>query len=136
VYPIYFDSTKKLSQGRQVPLSLSIPNPTIAHLSKAVHQLSLLFHLEESKRHPKDSFVFGRIRVDLKSDGCLYRNSIDLGVYYLFMYSLESELLKAIGKVLPQIKIEPSKQSKHEEPPNKTGQGDLVLVPRKKKGKK
>jgi len=65
VWPLYFDKRRSRSEGRRVPLSLSIEKPTLHDLIKAIEKLGLKYVVEEDKRHPSTWFESsGRILVE------------------------------------------------------------------------
>ncbi|KAJ3130539.1 signal recognition particle subunit [Nowakowskiella sp. JEL0407] len=68
VYPVYIDSTKTMSEGRRVPKDIGISEPVIMFMAEAVRTLQLNCIAEMSKRHPRDPFTFGRLRVQIKFD--------------------------------------------------------------------
>lgn len=39
IWPVYFDATKTRREGRKVPKNISVPNPTLAEVQRAVQQL-------------------------------------------------------------------------------------------------
>ena len=95
LYPIYFDRDRTLEQGRRVSKDLCIAQPTLHDLAQGAKQCGYRVHIEASKRHPKEPFVFGRIRV-ASSDGSSFHKKL---------------VLREIGRVLPQIASENPKKS-------------------------
>ena len=65
IWPIYFDLNISRSNGRRVPKSLAIQNPSIDDILKAAKRLRLNPILEE-KAHPSRWWSRGRILVDKK----------------------------------------------------------------------
>lgn len=63
IYPIYLDSTRKLSKGRKYPLNLCIEKPTHDEICMGLKSLEIEFQSEPLKRHPNEPFVYGRIKV-------------------------------------------------------------------------
>ncbi|KAL9658364.1 hypothetical protein ABK040_015684 [Willaertia magna] len=68
IYPVYIDKTKTIGDGRRIPKSKCIENPTAAEIADICAFLKIPYVLEREKRHPHDPFVFGRVRVLLKKD--------------------------------------------------------------------
>ncbi|OAQ73047.1 signal recognition particle protein Sec65 [Pochonia chlamydosporia 170] len=66
LYPIYFDASRTLSQGRRVPSSLAVRNPLAREIANACSRLRLPTLLEPEKTHPKDWANPGRVKVGLK----------------------------------------------------------------------
>jgi signal recognition particle subunit SRP19 len=66
LYPIYFDASRTLSQGRRVPASLAVRNPLAREIASACSRLHLPTLLEPEKTHPKDWANPGRVKVGLK----------------------------------------------------------------------
>ena len=52
LWPEYFDSSRSRSQGRRVPKELSIQNPQMENIIKAVDTLQLGHKMEEGKSYP------------------------------------------------------------------------------------
>lgn len=67
LYPLYFDSTKSQNQGRKIPSSLGMPNPSFIYILDAINQLGVECVFEAEKRHPRDPFLLGRFRINLAS---------------------------------------------------------------------
>ncbi|KAI8806470.1 signal recognition particle, SRP19 subunit [Cladochytrium replicatum] len=65
VYPVYIDSTKTQQEGRRIPPSKCHPAPVAIYMAEATRLLGLSCVLEGDKRHPRDPFAFGRLRVEL-----------------------------------------------------------------------
>lgn len=55
LYPLYFNSTVKRSQGRKVPLDEKRPAPTLQSIIKALNQLKVEYTIG-TKQHPKHSY--------------------------------------------------------------------------------
>ncbi len=51
LYPCYFDAALQRSEGRRVPRSMAVKNPTLADIEGALKQLKVSWHAEE-KHHP------------------------------------------------------------------------------------
>jgi signal recognition particle subunit SEC65 len=66
LYPIYFDSTKSVKKGRKVPKEYAIPRPTCLLIASAVQALAYPCAVDLNKRHPKDPFLLGRVKVNKK----------------------------------------------------------------------
>ncbi|KAH7816506.1 putative signal recognition particle subunit SRP19 [Monocercomonoides exilis] len=67
LYPLFFDSTKSRKHGRIMPSNLCIPEPTAEEIADACKELNLPFVLEPGKKHPREFFLEGRVRVNFKS---------------------------------------------------------------------
>jgi signal recognition particle subunit SRP19 len=57
LWPEYFDSGRSRAQGRKVPKSLAIPEPTLDALAAALKKQGLQFKLEPEKRYPGNWYV-------------------------------------------------------------------------------
>jgi len=75
-----------------LPKSQCIPNITVQHLLLACEAIGLPFAAELDKRHPKDPFAFGRVRVQLRDEQGELRNA---------RVKNGHDLLKRLGEVLP-----------------------------------
>mmetsp|Transcript_39111 Transcript_39111/g.108659 ORF Transcript_39111/g.108659 Transcript_39111/m.108659 type:complete len:207 (-) Transcript_39111:87-707(-) len=65
VYPCYLNSKRTTAEGRKVPLSHCVAEPNCKEISEVLVKLSLKHVAEQSKRHPRDFFGWGRVRVCL-----------------------------------------------------------------------
>ena len=54
---------KKRSQGRKISINEAIENPCALYMAKAAELLGFSVVLESEKRHPKDPFTWGRLRI-------------------------------------------------------------------------
>ncbi|OQS55882.1 SEC65 [Ecytonucleospora hepatopenaei] len=111
VYPIYFDLSKKKSEGRKFNKNLCIKMPKAQEIKRAIENCKVEFSFEANKKHPKDQDkVLGRFILKLNSN--LSRR----------------EILKQIGDFLVTNRLQKAASE------NKV-QNTLGLV-RKKKNKK
>jgi signal recognition particle subunit SRP19 len=74
VYPAYLNSTHKKSDGRKLPKSLSVENPTIMEISEVLTFFKL-HHALENKAYPRDILERGRVKVRLLDDSSKPINS-------------------------------------------------------------
>ncbi|KAJ1643601.1 signal recognition particle subunit [Coemansia asiatica] len=77
LYPLYFDKSRSLEQGRKVPLGKAIFAPHGRQLSVAVKQAGFNVCYEPNKRHPRDFFNAGRVRVELFNGGGPVNRAVD-----------------------------------------------------------
>ncbi|KAH7728637.1 Signal recognition particle protein [Aphelenchoides avenae] len=72
VYPLYINAKKTTAQGRRVPTSVGIENPTAQEIHDVLSHTGFSCKLEKNKMHPldpsRDGNVQGRVRVQLKND--------------------------------------------------------------------
>jgi signal recognition particle subunit SEC65 len=66
IYPIYLDKSKSLENGRRIPFDFSIEKPSVIYIEKVCEYLGYEYQVELSKKHPKDPFSIGRMRILLK----------------------------------------------------------------------
>lgn len=64
IYPAYFDANLTRKEGRRVPLSLAVPNPSLEQLFSTCKILGLNPELEPDKTYPRNISVKGRIVID------------------------------------------------------------------------
>ncbi|KAJ1558845.1 signal recognition particle subunit [Nowakowskiella sp. JEL0078] len=99
VYPLYIDANKTMSQGRRIPKEFAVNEPVAVYMAEVVRSLGLSCIFENGKRHPKDPFTFGRLRVQVRygeGDGAALRgNPIQTNIRN------KKDLLLAICKGLP-----------------------------------
>jgi len=69
IYPAYINSKKKLSEGRQVPISKAVDNPQPGEIRDVLAAAGLSLGIE-NKIYPRevDRNCRGRIRVQIKND--------------------------------------------------------------------
>ena len=65
IYTTYFNNTFSIKEGRRVAADKGSPNPNINMLGFAVQKLGLRYVLEPLKKHPRDFWMVGRIKVEL-----------------------------------------------------------------------
>jgi signal recognition particle subunit SRP19 len=63
VYPIHLDATRSISKGRKYPKSFCINNPSYSEIVRAMKKLELECIEEPTKKHPREHFVYGRLRI-------------------------------------------------------------------------
>jgi signal recognition particle subunit SRP19 len=67
LWPEYFDSNRTRDQGRKVRKELSVPDPSLEMLGKALQRLGLEYKVEEAKSYPGNWYKSqGRVLVDRK----------------------------------------------------------------------
>ncbi|KAI9199466.1 signal recognition particle, SRP19 subunit [Polychytrium aggregatum] len=66
IYPVNIDADKSMAGGRRVPKAVAVAEPSIVYMFAAAQALNLPCMVENDKRHPRDPFAFGRLRVCLK----------------------------------------------------------------------
>ncbi|KAM0676157.1 signal recognition particle 19kDa [Gurleya vavrai] len=121
IYPIYLDSSRSYKKGRKYPLIACADKPKIEEIINAFKIMEIQIMIEPSKRHPKDPFIFGRIKVPKQYS----KKSVLMG--------LKDEIEKFRRDIKVQL------ETKKEIVSEKKGyiKNDLNLVPKKKKkGKK
>ncbi len=68
LYPVYIDAAKTMAQGRKVPADVAVKDPAVFYMHEALRQLGYAPIIEPDKRHPRDPFTYGRVRVLLKKN--------------------------------------------------------------------
>lgn len=72
IYPTYLNGARSIAEGRRVPREACPTNPTLRDIVETAAKLGLRMVVEVNKRHPRDPFTLGRVRVELKKeDGSL-----------------------------------------------------------------
>eukprot|EP00897_Mesotaenium_endlicherianum_P002940 jgi/Mesen1/2674/ME000167S01823 len=66
VYPIYLNSKKTLAEGRRLPASKAVENPTLLEICDCLNYLKVPFQPEPMKGYSRDFLQRGRVRVQLK----------------------------------------------------------------------
>ncbi|CAG8504513.1 2736_t:CDS:2 [Diversispora eburnea] len=65
LYPVYFDSTKSVQNGRKIVKDNAVQNPLAKDIAESVKMLGICCVFEPHKTHPKDWANPGRVRVQL-----------------------------------------------------------------------
>ena len=68
IYTTYFDAKLSIKEGRRVGVDKCAENPNIHMLGMALAMLNIRYVLEPLKRHPRDYWGSGRIKVELVDD--------------------------------------------------------------------
>ena len=67
IWPVYFDANKTRREGRKIPKNLSVPNPTLAEVQRAVKRLGLKQESQADTAHSATpSRRTGRIVINKK----------------------------------------------------------------------
>ncbi|AFK50487.1 signal recognition particle protein Srp19 [Thermogladius calderae 1633] len=64
IYPHYIDCSSTRSEGRRVPKSLCVPNPTLEEIEKAARRLGFEVEVEADKKYPRMWRKAGRVVVN------------------------------------------------------------------------
>ncbi|ELP93253.1 signal recognition particle 19 kDa protein, putative [Entamoeba invadens IP1] len=103
IYPAYMDSELKTSQGRKISKEDSIKSPSIFDLKKGCELLNLHFALERQK-YPRQQWVMGRVRVELKDESNQPTSS----------YKNKLAVIRAISKQIKVCREEAEKEAAKE----------------------
>tara|TARA_A100001037_G_scaffold299113_1_gene324067 strand:+ start:11644 stop:12006 length:363 start_codon:yes stop_codon:yes gene_type:complete len=69
IYPAYLDSHKSRSEGRRVPIDISVENPTVEEIEVALDKIGYSSEIEKNKSYSRQPWVVtGRVRVKNSSD--------------------------------------------------------------------
>ncbi len=80
IWPAYLDADRTRSEGRRVPLSMAVSEPTVEEIAKAVQQVGYDAVIQREKSYSRDP---------LESTGCVaVQNADDAG---------KSDLLQAVA---------------------------------------
>ncbi|KAJ2802338.1 signal recognition particle subunit [Coemansia guatemalensis] len=102
LYPLYFDKSQSLDNGRRVPLSLAVDSPHSKQLSVAAKEAGFNVCYEPNKTHPADFFNPGRVRVQLRVDGngALVRQDV----------KSKKQLLRLVAEKMPLVDVPREKE--------------------------
>ena len=101
VYPVYMNRNRKICDGRKLPLSACCEDPPAAVIAQCAARLSFQTVLEPMKKHPRDFFEPGRIRVRLfNDDGSAVKESVRTRL----------ALYREISALVPSVKMEMDQQ--------------------------
>lgn len=138
IYPLYMDKTKSIQQGRRIPKQFALDKPKASDIYICCKQLGLECVLENNKKHPRDQFTEGRVKVQfydsnskpkkvpLKQIECIAKNAtenaekkfVTKSMWACFdgIHFVESDLYIKIAALVPHIDYSKlSKDSKRDE---------------------
>ncbi|MFX1511232.1 MAG: signal recognition particle subunit SRP19/SEC65 family protein [Promethearchaeota archaeon] len=108
LYPEYFNKHLVRAEGRRLPLSLCVENPSLTELRLTVEKLGFSYELDPNAAYPRQWWLKnGLIRIEKGEKN-------------------KTELLGMVGETMTQI-IRPALEKKRKE---------LEMIQQKKKGKK
>eukprot|EP00092_Neocalanus_flemingeri_P013089 GFUD01014104.1.p2 GENE.GFUD01014104.1~~GFUD01014104.1.p2 ORF type:complete len:175 (+),score=60.66 GFUD01014104.1:59-583(+) len=133
IYPAYLNSKKSISEGRRLPMTKAVENPTYQEIKMVLDDAGYVLgqtYVLEGKFYPrersKEPMFRGRFKVQLKqSDGELLKEE----------FPTRDSIMEYLGEKMPQLKhrVNPPKGAAGGEQPQTQGnQGGQ----KKKKGKK
>ncbi|XP_041355767.1 signal recognition particle 19 kDa protein-like [Gigantopelta aegis] len=126
IYPAYLNSRKTLKEGRKIPKTKSVDNPSYAEIKDVCAAAGLTLGVE-NKVYPReldhrDPKVRGRIRVQLKTED---------GQPMLSQFPTRHSILIYLGETIPKLKTRIQSQSQSQQ-----GQQQQNQKGQKKKGRK
>ncbi|KAK0168328.1 hypothetical protein PV327_002145 [Microctonus hyperodae] len=109
IYPLYINSKKTRAEGRKLPKSKCVENPTHQEMRDVLIAAGLKVGVE-NKLHPrersKELLYRGRIRVQLKNDD---------GTPVSPNFPTRDSLLNYLGTTIPNLKVRQGKQTSSEQ---------------------
>jgi len=63
IWPAYLDAACSRSEGRRVPASMAVDEPTVDEIARAVQQVGYDAVIEREKRYPREYDARGRVLV-------------------------------------------------------------------------
>nr|XP_002744754.2 signal recognition particle 19 kDa protein isoform X1 [Callithrix jacchus] len=125
IYPAYLNNKKTIAEGRRIPISKAVENPTAAEIQDVCSAVGLNVFLEKNKMYSRewnrDVQYRGRVRVQLKQED---------GSLCLVQFPSRKSVMLYAAEMIPKLKTRTQK----------TGGGDPSLQQgegsKKGKGKK
>mmetsp|Transcript_40470 Transcript_40470/g.89927 ORF Transcript_40470/g.89927 Transcript_40470/m.89927 type:complete len:157 (+) Transcript_40470:78-548(+) len=74
VYPHYISSNKTVQEGRRIPKDLACEMPNVLEMLEVCKHLNIPAVIED-KHYPRDWFIRGRLRVQLRQDDGMPTNT-------------------------------------------------------------
>ncbi|PSP89668.1 signal recognition particle protein Srp19 [Halobacteriales archaeon QS_4_69_34] len=68
IWPAYLDAGLTRSEGRRVPRSMAVPEPTVEEIARAAGQVGYDAAVERGKTYPREFDARGYVRVE-NADG-------------------------------------------------------------------
>jgi signal recognition particle subunit SEC65 len=93
IYPCYIDKKKSRLQGRKISVKDAVEKPCAFYMAKAAELLGLSVVLESEKRHPRDPFSFGRLRVMQKNSLAGLKNK------HQILVAISKKLEESVGLI-------------------------------------
>ncbi|GGM67535.1 signal recognition particle subunit SRP19 [Halarchaeum rubridurum] len=87
IWPAYFDATLSRREGRRVPRSLAVDDPTVDEIAQAVGQVGYDAVIEREKAYPRRGWT--------ESGRVLVKDADDAG---------KSDLLQAVGAYVATLR--------------------------------
>ncbi|KHJ42668.1 SRP19 protein [Trichuris suis] len=103
IYPAYLNSKKSVAEGRRVPLSKAVENPTCSEIAEILKNIQLNVKIEK-KMYPRDpnrDWQFqGRVRLQLRNaDGSIVNPSLpNRHSVFLYLCSMIPKLKTRQGR--------------------------------------
>nr|XP_044636036.1 signal recognition particle 19 kDa protein isoform X1 [Equus asinus] len=125
IYPAYLNNKKTIAEGRRIPISKAVENPTATEIQDVCSAVGLNVFLERNKMYSRewnrDAQYRGRVRVQLKQED---------GSLCLVQFPSRKSVMLYVAEMIPKLKTRTQK----------TGGGDQSLQQgegsKKGKGKK
>ncbi|CAB3410646.1 unnamed protein product [Caenorhabditis bovis] len=99
IYPAYLDKNKKPKEGRRIPLSLAVENPTSVEIHDVLAATGMNPLLERNKMYTRDGDrepeKQGRVRVQIKNDDGSPKNGT---------YKSRADVYKYVAEMIPKLK--------------------------------
>ncbi|ESO12968.1 hypothetical protein HELRODRAFT_126387, partial [Helobdella robusta] len=129
IYPVYLNGKKTVAEGRRVPKTKAVDNPTASEIRDVLSALGLPIMMED-KVHPRerDRNAKGRVRVQLKNE-----NNVPLNPQFTNKYGV----LEHVCQMIPKLKTRTQNPSSLISQPTQAGQSNSATGGGKKnKGKR
>ena len=68
LYTTYFNKSLSIKEGRRLPVEKCVENPNINMIAMAMNELKIKGIIEPTRKHPRDYFNIGRLKVKLVGD--------------------------------------------------------------------
>ena len=98
IYPAYFNSNKTRQEGRLLPKSKCVPNPTYIEIRDVLMSAGYQ-PIVENKAYPRERSreldFRGRIRVQLRNDD---------GSPFIEKFTTRESVMEHLGEMIPQLK--------------------------------
>uniref|UniRef100_A0A7E4UP17 Signal recognition particle 19 kDa protein n=1 Tax=Panagrellus redivivus TaxID=6233 RepID=A0A7E4UP17_PANRE len=99
IYPVYINKKKTKFEGRKIPVTKAVENPTLQEITDILNHEGLKIKQEPMKLHPRDQNrepgFHGRIRVQLKNDD---------GTPVKANFPTRTSLLEHVATFIPKLK--------------------------------
>ena len=113
LYPVYINASRPISGGRKYRKAISVDNPQVQEIRKALETMHVQFTFEAAKKHPRNQETAGRFIINKSAIATISRQMFVSQVTELIKQMREQKSTsKSKGRVANMLKLVPKKKNK------------------------